>query len=543
MQILAFLLFSWYIRSFKVSIHLTPDNIAKVEEVITVDFNNESRHGIYRIIPRKFRGIDLGLKVLGADNVEKPGTPYKIFKNWDDINVRIGDPDRLVTGVQKYFISYEVKYAVFDSLGQDFFIWNVTGNGWPVPIESVEVNLKLESLPLPLEIKGYTGAYGEKGQNFSFQADTSSKGLIFRTENVLMPYEGFTILLEFDKNYFAKPSKAAKIFHRIMLFWPLHIPLIISLLLFFKWKARGRDPNTGSYVVQYEPPPDLSPAESGTLIDEKLDPRDITAEIVFLILNGYISMEHYGYKDYLLRKIKDCDASLKDHQCDLLRKIFKREYQEEDGTVKLSNLKEQFYLDYKRLEKAIYNQMTKDGYFSENPQKVKAKYAFYGMAGFFGYLILTSVLIRYFEPIQFLVPFGAFMTSSVFLFFGNIMVVKTWKGAETLRFIRGLHEFIRTVEKDRLKRFALEKPGMFKALLPYAIAFGEEEKWGRVFEEIYEQIKDKASFGTVSVRGFLPALSYMRTSVYSPPRSSGGGSGGSGGFSGGGAGGGGGGAW
>ncbi|MEO0230654.1 MAG: DUF2207 domain-containing protein [candidate division WOR-3 bacterium] len=542
MQILSLLIFSWYIRSFKTSIYLSPDNVARVEEIITVDFNNESRHGIYRVIPRKFRGLDLGLKILSAGNTEIPETPYTIYRSWDDLNIRIGHPQRLITGVQRYYISYEVRYAVFDSLGRDFFIWNVTGNGWPVPVESVDVTVRMESLPLPFEIKGYTGAYGEKGQNFSFKVDSSSKCLILKTKSTLMPFEGFTILLEFDKNYFVKPSKVTTIFHTILLFWPIYIPIVISILLFFKWKARGRDPYTGPFVIQYEPPQDLSPAECGTLIDEKVDPRDITAEIMYLILNGYISMEHYGYKDYILKKIKGCDATLKDHQCELLRKIFKKDYQEEDGTVKLSSLKEKFYLDYRELEKVIYRRMTKDGYFSENPQKIKAKYAFFAVAGFFGYLILTSILLRYFESFAFLVPIGAFMTVSVFLFFGNIMVVKTWKGAEALRIVRGLYEFIRTVEKDRLKRFALEKPEMFKTLLSYAIAFGEEEKWGRVFEEIYEQIKDKGSFGTISVHGFLPALSYVRTSVYSPPRSSGGG-GGSGGFSGGGAGGGGGGAW
>jgi uncharacterized membrane protein len=82
---------------------------------------------------------------------------------------------------------------------------------------------------------------------------------------------------------------------------------------------------------------------------------------------------------------------------------------------------------------------------------------------------------------------------------------------------------------------------MFKSLLPYAISFGEEEKWVRVFEEIYEELRKTTGVGVINVRGFLPALSYMNSSIYSPPRSSGGGS--SGGFSGGGAGGSGGGAW
>jgi hypothetical protein len=45
---------------------------------------------------------------------------------------------------------------------------------------------------------------------------------------------------------------------------------------------RGRDlPGRGTIVVNYEPPDKLSPAEVGTLIDERVDQRDISAVITF----------------------------------------------------------------------------------------------------------------------------------------------------------------------------------------------------------------------------------------------------------------------
>jgi len=47
--------------------------------------------------------------------------------------------------------------------------------------------------------------------------------------------------------------------------------------------------------VMYEPPKfdnkPLTPAEVGTLIDERLDPRDITSTIVGLAVKGYIKIE------------------------------------------------------------------------------------------------------------------------------------------------------------------------------------------------------------------------------------------------------------
>lgn len=541
MQILVLFLNLWYIQNYHVDMKLKQENSVVVTEVITVNFDSEERHGIYRIIPTRFRKQDLPFKLLQADNLLKKSSQVKVSRGFDEVNIRIGNPHELVTGIQKYIISYEVKYAVFDSLGSDFFIWNVTGNGWSCPIETVSVNLRIEDAPLPAHIEGFTGSYGEKKQNYSYTADTLSKIIYFRTTSPLMPYEGFTILLKFDGNYFKKPSPARNFLLLLLSFWPLYIPLLLSLILFVIWIKRGRDPYVGPVVVQYEPPPDLTPSESGVLIDEKVDPRDITAEIMRLILEGYISFEKYGYNDFVLKKLKDCDNNLKPHQCEILQRLFKESYRENDGSVRLSKLNDRFYVDYRELTKIIYKLLKDEGYFVSDPEKVRGLYRFLGFASFWLYFILFPILSARIFPFPLLLPLGAFMTVSVLVFFGNKMVAKTLKGAEALKYIRGLREFIKTVERDRLKRFALEKPEMFKTLLPYAIAFGEEEKWGRVFEEIYDQLREKTNFGVINVQGFVPALSYMGTSISSAPRSSGGG--GSGGFSGGGAGGGGGGAW
>ena len=62
------------------------------------------------------------------------------------------------------------------------------------------------------------------------------------------------------------------------------------------WYRRGRDPRVREAInVMYEPPAfenrPLTPAEVGTLVDEKLDPRDITSSIVGLAVKGYVSIE------------------------------------------------------------------------------------------------------------------------------------------------------------------------------------------------------------------------------------------------------------
>ena len=63
------------------------------------------------------------------------------------------------------------------------------------------------------------------------------------------------------------------------------------------WFYRGRDlPGRGAIVVNYEPPDGLSPAEVGTLIDERVDLRDISAVIIDLAARGYLTIKEIAAK-------------------------------------------------------------------------------------------------------------------------------------------------------------------------------------------------------------------------------------------------------
>ena len=51
-----------------------------------------------------------------------------------------------------------------------------------------------------------------------------------------------------------------------------------------------------SVAPMYEPPPGMSPAEAGTLIDDTIHPRDITSTMVDLAVRGYIKIEETAEK-------------------------------------------------------------------------------------------------------------------------------------------------------------------------------------------------------------------------------------------------------
>jgi predicted membrane protein DUF2207 len=61
-----------------------------------------------------------------------------------------------------------------------------------------------------------------------------------------------------------------------------------------------------SVAPMYEPPTGISPAEAGTLLDDRIHPRDITSTIVDLAVRGLIKIEEtddngllFHHKDYI----------------------------------------------------------------------------------------------------------------------------------------------------------------------------------------------------------------------------------------------------
>ena len=98
----------------------------------------------------------------------------------------------------------------------------------------------------------------------------------------------------------------------------------------------------------YEPPPGMSPAEAGTLIDDTIHPRDITSTIVDLAVRGYVKIEEtvdttlliFHSKDYIFHLLKPVTEwqGLAPHERVMMENIFAGGQQ-----TRLSSLKNRFY--------------------------------------------------------------------------------------------------------------------------------------------------------------------------------------------------------
>ncbi len=533
------------VLSFDATITLVSDSTFVVEEHILYDFGNLERHGIYRDIPYQYERNGLTYKTRLEVLDVSPG-PYETSKNAGMLHVKIGDPDVLVTGTQEYVIRYSVERAINYFSDHDELYWDVTGNGWIVPIDEASATVMLPSDldPSQVQLECFTGSAGSTDAQCTKRLEDPRK-VAFASKAPLGIGEGLTIVVGLPKGVVQQPSAWQNILWIIRDNWPFALPIVALLVMLYLWWTRGRDPkDTLAIIPEYEPPTNLRPAEVGVVFDQRADLKDISSTLIDLAIRGYLRIIQgeekkllSTTKDYTFTKLKELGEDAKLFEKETFDGLFN------GGTTKqLSDLKNNFYKRLADIKTALYKGLVEQGMFPTNPERVRHLYSGIGVglvvAGFF---LLSGLL-------------GGILIASgvIVLLFSLIMPRRTKKGVETYRAIKGFRWFLSVTEKDRLKfhNAPEKKPELFEKFLPYAMVLNVEKEWAKQFEGIYQQqpnwYQGAANVYTAFILSdLINSMSRdMNHTFVSRPGGGGGASGfGGGGFSGGGFGGGGGGSW
>jgi uncharacterized membrane protein YgcG len=544
------------IQAFDATIAVERDGAIRVTETITVRFSG-SWNGLYRSIPVKYRtarGLNwtLGVDVLGA--TLRDGRALRVETGRDRHYLKV---KMWVPGAQDATHTIVLRYRATNGLRffeeHDELYWNVTGDEWDVPVGMATARVELPPGVAGVRATAFTGLYGSTAQEA--RVETADGTVRFATRRPLGFREGLTVVVGWDKGAVTEPSAAAKAAGVVASNWPLAIPIPVFLLAFAAWRRRGRDPERRPVTVRYEPPERLTPGEAGTLIDNEVDLRDLTATLVDLAVRGYLRFEEtderkflglFGSRGYTLHRLEPPAGTppLAPHEQRVLAAVFDAR----GPAVKLSQLEDEFYASIPGIKDAVHERLVQKGYYHARPDKVRAHWivgaAFAGIviAGAGGALAAKLLL----TPVPFVV---AGIASAIILGgFGLVMPARTVAGARTLEGVLGFEEFLTRVESEAYKRVIVGHPEMFDKYLPYAMAFGVEKKWAAAFEGIYTQPPNwyvGPSFTHFSVGQLSSSLSgFTReagSTLTSSPRSSSGSGFGGGGSSGGGGGGGGGG--
>lgn len=546
-----------HIKSFDSNIVINKNGTVDVKETIIYDFGDLQKHGIYRDIPYLKTNQDKKQYKMDFSNfsiVDENQQPYNFTKsdNGEKISLKIGDANRLITGVHTYIIFYQVAGGLTYFSDNDELYWNVTGNEWNVPIAHTT-----SQVVWPQEIKKedikttcFTGIYGSSVSDCSYLVDDLIQDNI-KSNRILSANEGLAVVVSFPKNIVAilEPKEFISFWNTLagkLISWLLGLLVLIwyvglPFFIVYKWFKSGRDFKSivGVTTAWFDPPKTqdgkrfLTPGEVGTLGDETVDMKDISATIVDLARRGYLIIDERKKGDFYLvlrsslpagKQVGEGGFNKKDqlliYEKTILSKFF--------GSKKEIRIKDQeLSSEVTQIKNEMYEQVVTDKLFDKNPQTTRTIY----------YVIAGIALFT-----------GNFFLAIVAFLFGRVMPRKTVFGVEAKNVAFSLKNFL-TSQKRQLE-FQADKQMMFERLLPFAVAFGVERIWAKRFESLnITQPNWYHSYSSTNFNSYLLVNSLNSSfrsisTAATPTRSSTGHSSGfSGGFSGGGGGGGGGGSW
>lgn len=407
----------------------------------------------------------------------------------------------------------------------------------------------LNNIPLDINIKSNTNLSGLPSGNYDIKLKDT---LFIKSESnqiQIEPGETTAIELKLSRTDFANALLIIVIVVNIFSILILFASFIYYSLRYLRNRENSISPRV--VIPEFKPPNGSQSYLLGTVIDETVDPRDVTSTIIDLAYRGFIKITELKKNNYRLTRLKKDEEKneLNEIELYLIESIFGKRDQTTTDTLKYS-----FAAKYKTLQVKIYKEVIKLNIFSRNPDNFRNTSTAVGII----------LVVIGFTSLIFLSQFLLFGVSLLLIFTGLLTFIsrfifksKTTTGSEFLRRLLGFKKYLETAEKYRLQELT---PETFEKYLSYAVAFKVEKKWAKKFKDLYttppdwyESRSDLNTFNSLLLANALSDFSSTTNNNLVATQSSGssggtgggwsGGGGFSGGFSGGGAGGGGGGAW
>jgi len=564
-----------YISTFDSQIEIQPNTDILIEERI-VFHTDVARHGIYRYIPYRYtrNQVSHTAQVRDISVEDEQGKSYDVETTREDgvINLRIGDPDSTFVGDKTYILRYRVEQALQQQDEGDELYWDITGEGWQFPVQSVSATITSPAAEVG-QLRCFTGAFGSTDENCTFEK--TEQGATLRTISSVLPGENFTIVVQLPRpNQLQFPSEQEKLLNSILSNWWLPVVLLPIVIMAWFWLKKGRDwmflsPNVFAMEesaprrirplfqrfrvpMVYEPIADLSPAEVGAIENERLESREIVAEIVDLARQKYLKIESNEKKgflgtslgestEYSLKKLTPQGRkALSAHQAYLLKELFKT-----GDTVQLKDLHGKFSTQWQKFQNLVWDSVTKKQYFAEKPSTVQGKYLAVSITMLsLAFVVATWIMASWLD--SFVPMFLVLLQIVPVVLLALSMPRKTPQGVNIALQAQGLKA---TIERGAWREKIKEKHLFIEEVLPFAVAFGVVDQLAAEMKRLGEEPPNylgSAALNAASFQTFSNSFTAQASSnlTYNPSSShSSGGSGFSGGSSGGGGGGGGGGSW
>ncbi|AWG20266.1 hypothetical protein FFWV33_01345 [Flavobacterium faecale] len=540
------------ILNFDTTIKIEHSGVIQVNETITIKAEGQLFvHGLLRQLPLNRKDIDGNAVDVGytLQSIKKDGVSENYFtKEADgDFKIYIGDKDiDLPSGIYEYEIVYTVPFQIgyFDSY--DELYWNVTGNGWDIPIDKASCTLYLPNENATFgNVNAYTGYEGDKGSQGTASLD-SNKTIAHFYVTGLGATQGLTVAASFDKGIVLPPSKiqeASSFYKKIKNnLWSTVFGLGMLLFYFFQWKKKGKDPVIKTIVPEFRPPFDWSPAIVGYVYNRAVTDGIYMASMVQVAIKGAIKITSTIEKSlfttstvYQIEVLNASPNNLSEEEKALFKPMASR---------KKIIVSQTSYRVFEKAYKGWLSVVTKkinveDYYINNGWEKTIGFLIFINVGLVFLILSHTNGYMNYFFYIVLVIGSSSltywvsktvkgsgwiilrgilcfmWLLPAIFIYFASLFF-RSWieigvqvavfigyliysfnlgkytvKGAESLERLEGFKLYLETAEKNKMNMLKPPEltPALFEELLPYAVALEVDVAWGKQFETILELAK------------------------------------------------------
>ncbi len=538
-----------------VDIHLNSKGYFDVVEKYDINFFSY-RHGIIRDIQLLYDLENADGKIekrrIKISKIKVPGHKSKssssFLQRYNEFEeIRIGNPNKTVTGHQHYEIRYRVHNAFLFDEEQVQFYWNIKTGNWVATFHEIHFNIippKGTELSLD-DFFVYSGRTGSTDRSDKFKINYSNG--IYSAQNVVgfrsNAGENVTVLLKMPKDTIKESKPLWPFWNQYG--WTL---ILVGFIYVFhnQWRKHGKNKKVVS-TISYFSPDGIDPPMAGFLIDSRADSSDLMSLIPHWGAQGIIRMEEipkkgwFSKSDTKLINLKPIPEDSPHYEKEIYAGLFGRGAFVGNQEILISSLKDKFYTNMSSAKTKLKS--AAQIYYDPKARKAKV------------FLAVAVVLVGIFLMALSLVFWGILATIItgfvVFILFVISLTIakRNDKGNELLSDLKGFKQFIKVAEENKLRMLLKDDPHYFESTLGYALAFGMLDEWAKKFSNLdlsppswYTSPMGMVSMNHFS-QSFASTMRSAQTVMVSAPSSSGTSGSSGGGSSGGGFGGGGGRSW
>lgn len=508
--------YSFTITDFDVTYDIAADRTMQVTEEVTIHFTGRESTGIMRDIPVNAGDRVTNIRVYNGDGSD---AVYDVYMEYEDfITVDIGDYSNKTGKTFTYVIEYG--YAITQPRDKNAIYLNAVGFGSEATIENADITLKLPD--------GLVNAVYYVGNSSTPVPIAPVNGVITLNQTNLDAYRGVTFDLIFGDGVLSTRFDYTPL---IVFLVACAVVAVIVVLKFFVFNKGKLTP-----VVNFTAPDDMDPLEMGKLIDNKVDPEDVTSLIYYWANKGYLAINMDDEDDPMLIRIRTkLPQGAPDYQIRMYDKLFAR-----GDEVKISSLSGNFYSTVDTVTRQVNARHTQ--LYDKKSVAVSAIFAVIGalITGLTAIILpMKNISLQFFSlsPLLVILPtvivwagtsaifyqseklkkstrillyaavgvgsvllslLGSFLISDVKMEFAAKMVAqlsgyaiamlsvtlinRTEQYTAQLNQIVGFRNFILYTEKDKLEAMLEEDPQLYYGILPYAQVLGVSDIWEKKFE-------------------------------------------------------------